>query len=89
MDIGKSKDNFDKDRKPRCFNCNIYGYMAKKCQRSKRKRNTRKCYKYDKVEYLARDYRTGQKIKNRSIEKNSNEETNNKQESFVGGLEQA
>ena len=59
MDIGKSKDNFDKDRKPRCFNCNIYGYMAKKCQRSKRKRNTRKCYKYDKVEYLARDYRTG------------------------------
>jgi len=31
MDIRKSKDNFDKNRKPRCFNCNIYGYMAKKC----------------------------------------------------------
>ena len=23
MDIGKFKDNYDKDRKPRCFNCNI------------------------------------------------------------------
>jgi len=30
MDIGKSKDNF-KDGKPKCFNCNKYGYMAKKC----------------------------------------------------------
>ena len=29
IDIGKSKDNFNKDRKPRCFNCNAYGYMAK------------------------------------------------------------
>jgi len=28
MDIGKSNDNF-KDRKPKCFNCNKYGHMAK------------------------------------------------------------
>ena len=28
MDIGKSNDNF-KDRKPKCFNYNKYGYMAK------------------------------------------------------------
>ena len=31
MNIGKSKDNFDKDKKPRFFNCNIYGHMAKDC----------------------------------------------------------
>ena len=30
MDIGKSNDNF-KDRKPKCFNCNKYRYMAKEC----------------------------------------------------------
>ena len=29
MDIGKLKENYDKDRKPRCFNCNIYRYMTK------------------------------------------------------------
>ena len=31
MDIGKARDNFDKDGKPKYFNCNIYGYMAKNC----------------------------------------------------------
>ena len=35
MDIGKSNDNF-KDRKPKCFNCNKYGHMAKKCQVEKK-----------------------------------------------------
>jgi len=36
IDIRKSKDNFNKDKKPRCFNCNIYEYIAKECQRPKR-----------------------------------------------------
>ena len=31
MDIGIAKDNFNKDRKPKCFNCNIYGHMTKDC----------------------------------------------------------
>jgi len=30
MDIGKSNDNF-KDGKPKCFNCNKYRHMEKKC----------------------------------------------------------
>ena len=30
MDIKKSNDNF-RDGKPKCFNCNKYGYMAKEC----------------------------------------------------------
>jgi len=29
MDIGKSRDNFNKDRRPRCFNCNTYKHIAK------------------------------------------------------------
>jgi len=38
IDIGKAKDNLDKDGRPKCFNCNIYRYMAKKCQRLKKKK---------------------------------------------------
>ncbi len=49
MDIGKFKDNYDKDRKPRCFNCNIYRYMTKNYQKLKKKKETRKCYKCNKV----------------------------------------
>jgi len=30
MDIGKSNENF-KDGKPKCFNCNKYGHIAKEC----------------------------------------------------------
>ena len=88
MDIGKSKDNFDKDGKPRCFNYNIYRHIAKEYQRPKKERDIRKYYKYNKVRHLVRDYRSGQRMKNRSIQEDANGETNNKQESFVGGLEQ-
>jgi len=35
MDIGKSNDNF-KDGKPKCFNCNKYGHMAKECRSEKK-----------------------------------------------------
>ena len=35
MDIGKSNNNF-KDGKPKCFNCNKYGHIAKECQSEKK-----------------------------------------------------
>jgi len=35
MDIGKSNENF-KDGKPKCFNCNKYGHMAKEYQLEKK-----------------------------------------------------
>jgi len=35
MDIGKSNDNF-KDGKPKCFNCNKYGHIAKECRAEKK-----------------------------------------------------
>jgi len=63
MDIGKSQDNFDKDGKPKYFNYNIYGHLAKECRRSKKDKKIRRCYKYDKVGYLAKDYRSEQKMK--------------------------
>ena len=43
MDIGKSNDNF-KDKKPKCFNCNKYGHIAKKCQLEKKERETWMCF---------------------------------------------
>jgi len=47
IDIGKSNDNF-KDGKPKCFNCNKYGHIAKECRAEKRERETRVCFKCDK-----------------------------------------
>ena len=58
MDIGKSWDNFDKNRKPKYFNYNIYGHLAKECRRPKKNKEMRKCYKYNKVEHLAKDCRS-------------------------------
>ena len=59
MDIGKAKDNFNKDRKPKCFNCNIYRYMVKDCRKPKKKQDKRKCYKYDKIGHIAKNCRIG------------------------------
>ena len=59
IDIGKTKDNFDKDRKPKCFNCNIYGHMAKECKKPKKKENTQKYYKCKRVEHISKDCKMG------------------------------
>ena len=87
INMGKAKDNFDKDRIPKCFNCKIYGHIVKKCQKPKREREMRKYFKCDKTGHLEKDCRIRQKIKNRSIQEDLNEEGKNKQESFVGGSE--
>ena len=54
MDIGKSNDNF-KDGKPKCFNCNKYGHMAKECRSEKKKREMRTYFKCDKKGHIAKD----------------------------------
>ena len=85
MDIRKIKDNFDKDRKPKYFNCNIYGYMAKKFQKPKKEQNTRKCYKCNKVGHIAKNCKSEQKMKNCSIQEETDNEKNDKQEDFIEG----
>ena len=72
IDIGKAKDNFNKDRRSKCFNCNIYRYIAKECKKPKKEQDMRKCYKCNKVEHIAKDYRLGQKIKNQMRKKTIN-----------------
>ena len=89
-DIGKSWDNFDKNRKPRCFNCNIYGHMVKECRKLKKDKETRKYYKCDKVGHIAKDCRSKQKMKIRRNQEESDKldkEEDNKKKSFVKGLE--
>ena len=52
----------------------------------------RKCYKYDKVGYLAKDCRSKQKMKIRKNQEESDEsdkEEDDKKKGFVEGLEQA
>jgi len=74
IDIGKSKDNYNKDEKPRCFNCNVYKHMAKNCRKLRNEKETRKYYKCNKVGHLAKNCRSGQKMKNRSAQKESDNE---------------
>ena len=66
MDIGKSNDNF-KDGKPKCFNCNKYGDMAKECRAEKKERKTRTCFKCEKKGQIAKDCKGKQTIKKHKI----------------------
>ena len=56
MDIRKAKDNFDNNRKPKCFNCNIYGYIAKDCRKPKKEQDIRKCSTYNNTLLKITDY---------------------------------
>jgi len=77
IDIGKIREYFNKDRKPQCFNT----------EKLKKEQNTKKYYKYDKMEHIVKDCGLEQKIKNHSIQKETDDENNNKQESFNKGPE--
>ena len=54
MDIRKSNDNF-KDGKPKCFNCNKYGHIAREYWLEKKEWETWTCFKYNKKEYIAKN----------------------------------
>ena len=86
MDIGKSNDNF-KDRKPKCFNYNKYGYMAKECQAEKKEQETRTCFRYNKKGYIAKDCRSKQTMKTYKAQKESDDKEDQKEEGFGNDLE--
>ena len=91
MDIGKFQDSFDENRKLRCFNYNIYGYIAKKYRKQKKGKEIRKCYKYNKVGHIAKDCKSKQSMKIRRNQEETDElaREDDKEEDFVEGLEQA
>ena len=84
MDIGKSNDNF-RDRKPKCFNCNKYGHMVKECQ-LKKKEDKWSCFKYDKEEHIAKNYKGMQSLKKHKVQKESDEEDDKKEQNFGDNL---
>ena len=88
MDIGKSNDNF-KDRKPKCFNCNKYGHMAKECRSEKKEHETRTYFKWEKKGHIARDCKGKQTMKKHKIreEESDEEDKNNKEQGFGKDLE--
>jgi len=83
IDIGKSNNNF-KDGKPKCFNCNKYGHMAKKCRAEKKE--TRTCFKCDKKGHIAKDYRSKQTMKTCKVQEESKDKEDQKEEGFGDDL---
>ena len=73
MDIGKSNDNF-KDGKPKCFNCNKYKHIAKKCRAEKREQDTQTCFKCDKKRYIAKNCKGKETMKKRKVQEESDKE---------------
>jgi len=88
MDIGKSNDNY-KNGKPKCFNCNKYGHMAKECRAEKKERETRMCFKCEKKEHIAKDCKEKQTMKKHKIqeEESDEEDKNDKEQGFGEDLE--
>ena len=78
MDIGKSNDNFKDYWKPKCFNCNKYGHMAKKCWKKKEK-EMRKYFKCDREGYIVKDYKGKQSMKKQKIQEELEDEEDDKE----------
>ena len=85
-DIGKSNNNF-KDRKPKYFNCNKYGHIAKECWSEKKEWETRTCFKYDKKGYIAKDCKGKQAMKKRKMQEESDNEDKENEQGFGEDLE--
>ena len=74
MNIDKTKDNYNKERRLKYFNCNKYRHIAKECWKKKEK-NPRKCFRCKKVGHIAKDCKEKQQTKTRNIkEELDNEE---------------
>lgn len=82
MEIGRSLPRF-KDGKPKCFNCNKYGHLAKECKNAK---NT-KCFNCGKEGHISKDCRQPKKFRNRALGEEDEEVKNddNDQKGFIGG----
>jgi len=52
--------------------------MAKECQSKKKEHKTRTCFKCDKEEHIARDYRGKQTMKKRKVQEGSDNEDEKK-----------
>ena len=60
--------------------------MVKECQAKKKEWETRKCFKYDKKEHIAKDCKEKQIMKNRKVQEESDDENDKKEEGFGDNL---
>ena len=60
--------------------------MAKNCQGKKKEQETRKCFKYDKEGYIAKDCKRKQMMKNKKVKEDLDNEDDKKEEDFSDNL---
>jgi len=85
--LGSLKTTTTKIESLDAFNYNIYEHIAKYFQKPRKKKETRKCYKCNKVGNLTKNCRSKNKIKNRSVQEKLDNKDNDKEEDFAGVLE--
>jgi len=61
--------------------------MTKKCQAKKKEQKTRTCFKCDKEGYITKDCKGKQAMKNRKVQKESDNENEKNKEGFGKDLE--
>ena len=83
MDIGKSNNNF-KNGKPKCFNYNKYGHMAKECRSEKKEQETWMCFKCNKKGHITKNCKGKQIMKKRKVQEESNDEDSKEEEKGFG-----
>jgi len=52
MEIGRQQNN-RQGRKPKYYNCNKFGHIAKDCRQQKREKKPQGCFKCGKEEHIA------------------------------------
>ena len=58
--------------------------MAKECQSKKKERETRKCFKYNKEEHIAKNCKKKQSMKKHKVQEESDDEKSNKKKQDFG-----
>jgi len=84
IEIGRQQNN-KQGHKPKCYNCNKFGHIAKDCRQPKREKKPQEYFKCGKEGYIAIGCKAPQQMKTRSsqLEDLDGEE----QKGFVKDLE--
>jgi len=61
--------------------------MVKECQSKKKEHETKKCFKCEREEHIAKDCKGNQAMKNRKVQEGSDDENKKNEKSFGKDLE--